>query len=93
MYVCVPLPVRQCMITRKSRGSGASGPLKQYYFFHSSMSNYIEIILKSSESINPFKNFLCWNFYFMMRIEGYFEIVKFSFYGPLASSIGVSEPS
>ena len=30
---------------------------------------------------------------FMMRIDEYFEIVKFSFYGPLAPSIGVSGPS
>ena len=29
----------------------------------------------------------------MMRIEEYFKIVKFSFYGPLAPSVGVSGPS
>ena len=29
----------------------------------------------------------------MMRIEEYFEIVKFSFYGPLAPTIGVIGPS
>ena len=29
----------------------------------------------------------------MMRLGEYFEIVKFSFYGPLAPSIGVSGPS
>ena len=28
----------------------------------------------------------------MMRLEEYFEIVKFSIYGPLAPSIGVSGP-
>ena len=28
----------------------------------------------------------------MMRREEHFEIVKFSFYGPLAPSIGVSGP-
>ena len=29
----------------------------------------------------------------MMRIEEYFESVKFSFYGPFAPSVGVSGPS
>ena len=29
----------------------------------------------------------------MMKTEEYFEIVKFTFYGPLAPSIGVSGPS